>query len=64
MVNVCGIDKVLRIAGGAAVLALSFVGPFTQTLFPWGLFAAVPVVTGLIGWCPAYAIFGVAPCRN
>ena len=64
MANVCGIDKILRITGGAAVLALSFVGPFTETLFPWGLIAALPLVTGLIGWCPAYAIFGLKFCKG
>jgi len=64
MTNVCGIDKGLRIAVGALILALTFVGPFTEILYPWGLVALVPLVTGLMGWCPAYAVFGFKSCKT
>jgi hypothetical protein len=58
MVNVGMIERVARIVVGGALLALAFVGPFAETLFPWGLIGIVPLVTGLIGWCPAYSLFG------
>jgi hypothetical protein len=64
MANVCGIDRFLRITVGAALVALSFVGPFTEVLFPWGLIGIVPLVTGLIGWCPAYTLFGFKSCSK
>jgi hypothetical protein len=48
---------------GATLVALSFVGPWTATLFPWGLIGVVPLATGLIGWCPAYSIFGIKTGR-
>jgi len=64
MTNVCGIDTGLRIAVGALVLALTFIGPFTEMLYPWGLVALVPLVTGLMGWCPAYAVFGSKSCKT
>ena len=64
MANVCGIDRVVRIAAGAALLALTFVGPWTELLYPWGLLGAVPLLTGLIGWCPAYSLFGFGSCRS
>ena len=64
MTNVCGIDKGLRIAVGAVVLALNFIGPFTELLYPWGLVALVPLVTGLMGWCPAYSVFGFKSCKT
>jgi len=63
MVNVCGFDRGLRIVAGAALLLLSFVGPVTETLYPWGLIGIVPLVTGLIGWCPAYSILRIKTCR-
>jgi hypothetical protein len=63
MVNVCGLDRGLRIVAGAALLLLSFVGPMAETLYPWGLIGIVPLVTGLIGWCPAYSIFRIKTCR-
>ena len=63
MANVGGIDRGLRIVAGSALVALSFVGPWTETLFPWGLIGIVPLATGLIGWCPAYSIFGIKTCH-
>ncbi len=64
MANVGAVDKVVRIVAGVALIALSFVGPFTESLYPWGLIGIVPLVTGLIGFCPAYAIFGIKTCKN
>lgn len=64
MANVGGIDRVLRIVVGAALLALTFVGPFTETLYPWGLIGVVPLFTGLVKWCPAYSLFGIKTCKT
>jgi hypothetical protein len=52
--NVGGIDRVLRILVGLGLLSLVFVGPQS----PWGWIGAVVLLTGLIGWCPAYLPFG------
>jgi Inner membrane protein YgaP-like, transmembrane domain len=64
MANVGKVDKVVRIVVGAALIALTFVGPFTATLYPWGLIGIVPLATGLVGWCPAYSIFGIKTCKS
>jgi len=64
MANVCGMDRLLRVLVGAVVLVLTFVGPLTETLYPWGLVGVVPLLTGLMGWCPAYSIFGFKSCRT
>jgi hypothetical protein len=52
-------DRLLRIIVGLFVLALAFVGPQT----PWGLLGAVPLVTGLVGFCPLYRLVGINTCR-
>ena len=52
--NVGGIDRVLRIVLGLGLLSLVFVGPQT----PCGWIGVVPLLTALIGWCPAYTLFG------
>jgi Protein of unknown function (DUF2892) len=52
------IDRILRVVVGSAILSLAFVGPQT----PWGYLGIVPLVTGLIGYCPVYAIFGLRTC--
>jgi len=58
--NVGGIDRILRIIVGAALIALVFVGPQT----PWGWVGVVPLATGLIGWCPAYLPFGLSSAKK
>lgn len=56
--NVGGIDRGLRIIVGLILIALVFVGPKTN----WGWLGIVPLATGLLGWCPPYAIFGINTC--
>jgi len=58
--NVGGIDRILRIIVGIALIALVFVGPKTI----WGWIGIVPLATGLIGWCPPYALFGWNTCKS
>jgi hypothetical protein len=31
---------------------------------PWGWIGIVPLTTGLIGWCPAYTLFGINTCKR
>jgi hypothetical protein len=52
------IDRGLRIVLGLFVLSLTVVGP--QTL--WGLIGLVPLLTGVIGSCPLYTLFGLSTC--
>lgn len=52
------VERVLRIALGLAVLSLVFVGPKTWL----GLIGLVPLVTGLVGSCPLYTLFGISTC--
>lgn len=59
--NVGGIDRVARIIVGVVVLGLFFVLDEGHRL--WALAGAVPLLTGLIGWCPAYVPFGIRSCK-
>lgn len=52
------IDRVLRVIAGLVLLSLVFVGPQT----PWGWIGIVPLLTGLVGICPIYSIFGLRTC--
>lgn len=58
--NVGGIDRVLRIAIGIGLIALAFTG----TVGVWGYIGVVPLLTGLVGWCPAYLPFGFKTCKT
>jgi Protein of unknown function (DUF2892) len=53
--NEGNVDRVLRVIIGLSAISLVFVGPKT----PWGWLGAIPLVTGLIGWCPLYSLFGI-----
>lgn len=53
-------ERVVRVIAGVGLLSLVFVGPQT----PWGWIGAVPLLTGLFGFCPAYALFGINTCKT
>lgn len=52
------IDRALRILVGLVLISLVFVGPAT----PWGWVGLVPLVTGLVGFCPLYSVLGIKTC--
>jgi hypothetical protein len=52
------IDRAIRIVLGLALLSVFFFGP--RSLL--GLIGLVPLVTGIVGYCPLYALFGVRTC--
>src|SRR5690606_38985888 len=57
--NVGSIDRAVRIIVGIVLIALVFVGPQT----PWGWIGLLPLATALVGWCPAYSLFGIRTCK-
>lgn len=58
MRNEGSVDRLVRVIVGLVLLALVFVGPKT----PLGWIGIVPLLTGVIGFCPAYRIFGISTC--
>ena len=56
--NVGGLDRILRIAVGIDLIALAAMG----VVGVWGWIGVVPLLTGLIGWCPAYPLLGISTC--
>lgn len=56
--NVGGIDRILRIVIGLALIGAAATG----TVGLWGYLGLVPLATGLMGWCPPYAMFGFNTC--
>ncbi|MCR6667969.1 MULTISPECIES: YgaP family membrane protein [Methyloversatilis] len=56
--NVGGIDKILRIVVGAALIALAAMGQIGV----WGYIGVVPLLTGLFNFCPVYPLLGINTC--
>jgi hypothetical protein len=54
--NLHPVDRGLRIALGAALLALAWTGS------PWGFLGVIPIVTGVVGNCPLYTLIGFKTC--
>lgn len=52
------IERAVRVMVGLIALSLVFVGPRT----PWGWLGLVPLLTGALGSCPLYTLFGVSTC--
>ncbi len=58
--NVGGVDRILRIIIGLGLIAIVFVGPQT----PWGWIGVIPLLTGLVSFCPAYRLIGMNTCSR
>ena len=53
--NIGTIERVIRITAGLFILSLTMIGP--QSV--WGLLGIIPLATGIVGWCPPYAMLGI-----
>jgi hypothetical protein len=49
------VDRLVRVVLGLGLLALIFVGPKSWI----GLVGVVPLLTGIVGFCPLYRLLGV-----
>ncbi|MGE4187162.1 MAG: DUF2892 domain-containing protein [Hyphomicrobiaceae bacterium] len=58
--NIGTLDRTLRIVLGLALISLVFVGPQS----PWGWFGLIPLLTGLLRFCPLYSVLGVRTCAT
>jgi len=58
--NIGNGERAVRIIAGAGILSLAFVGPQS----PWAFLGIIPLATGLVGWCPPYALFGISTCKK
>lgn len=58
--NVGNFDRLVRICIGVVLIAMVFAGPKS----PWGWIGLVPLLTGLVRWCPAYLPFGINSCKK
>jgi hypothetical protein len=56
--NVGGLDRILRIVLGLALIGLTLSG----TIGPWGWIGIVPLATALLNFCPLYAVLGFSTC--
>ena len=56
--NAGTVDRMARLALGAALIGLAATG----NVGAWGYVGVIPVLTGLVGYCPLYSILGINTC--
>ena len=57
--NIHNFERIARILIGFVLLSMAFWGPKNM----WFLLGVIPLATGLIGWCPPYALIGINTCK-
>ena len=57
--NIHPIERVIRVVVGIVLTTMAFIGPAN----PWFLLGIIPVLTGLVGWCPPYQMLGINTCN-
>lgn len=57
--NVGGIDRVLRIVVGLALIVWALMGGPV-----WAWIGIVPLATGLVGFCALYPLLGISTCPS
>lgn len=57
--NVGGLDRLLRIVAGVAILGAGY---YFKSW--WGLVGLLPILTGTFRFCPAYLPFGFSSCKT
>jgi hypothetical protein len=56
--NIGSTDRIIRVIGGLLVI---FIGIYFKSW--WGVIGVLPIITAIIGWCPAYVPFGINSCK-
>lgn len=61
--NVGMLDRLIRAAIGVLLIAFALHLGFPDTGWNWvGWIGVVPLLTALLGYCPAYGLFGWSTC--
>ena len=55
--NVGGIDRILRVLAGVALIAWALLGGPA-----WAWIGVVPLATGALRFCPVYPLLGLSTC--
>ena len=58
--NIHPVERGVRVVGGLFLASMAFWGPSNY----WFLLGIIPVLTGMIGWCPPYALLGISTCKK
>ncbi|WP_081247568.1 YgaP family membrane protein [Variovorax paradoxus] len=58
--NIGPLERTARVGGGTLLIVLAA----TEIVGRWGYVGVVPLLTGVIGTCPLYSLFGFSTCAR
>ena len=58
--NIGPLERTARVSGGTLLIVLAA----TEIIGRWGYIGVVPLLTGVIGTCPPYSLFGFSTCAR
>ncbi len=58
--NAGSLDRALRVIVGLGLIGATVAG----ALPTWGYIGVIPLLTGLVGFCPAYPLLGINTCSK
>jgi predicted PurR-regulated permease PerM len=58
--NVGSVDRIVRIVLGVALIVIGFLALSGTLGIVVGIVGFIPLLTGLIGWCPLYVLFHIS----
>jgi hypothetical protein len=56
-INVGKFERLIRVFVGFLIFYIGVISPLEAQL--WGFIGLVPVITGILGWCPLYLPFKI-----
>lgn len=56
--NIHPIERAFRIILGVGMVSFAILGPENH----WFYIGFLPLITGLLGWCPPYQLMGFSSC--
>ncbi|MDH4467213.1 MAG: DUF2892 domain-containing protein [Bacteriovoracaceae bacterium] len=57
--NIHFVERIVRIFVGIGLVSCVFIGPQN----PWFWLGVIPLITGVVGWCPPYTMLGISTCK-
>ena len=61
--NIGTVDRIVRFVVGVLLIAFALSIGFPKTSWNWvGWIGVIPLATALMGYCPAYKLFGLSTC--
>ncbi|MFN0262814.1 DUF2892 domain-containing protein [Tepidamorphus sp. 3E244] len=62
--NMGNLDRLARAAVGIVLIGFAIFGPADITWKWIGYIGIIPLVTSVIGFCPAYTLLGISTCEQ